>query len=160
MVAFPDGASDELLQFEEGGLGAEQAGHGGHTDLGRLGGVEDQRHDGRQELVAVNGGNRLQGEDDLRADSGGDGSGLGVRDQALDGRDQVGVAKGHQSHNHLGVGLGRLEGFVGHAGVLVDGVGLARAQFVGRAGDADQVAESQSDGTSQFPSFKKTNSFL
>ena len=151
LVAFPDGASDELLQLEEGGLGAEQGGDGSDTDFGGFSLVEDQGLDGGQELAAVDSGDRLQSEDDVRADSVGDGAALDVGNEALDSRDQVGVAQGHQSHNHLGVGLGRLEGFIGQTSILADGISLAGTQSVRVASDANQVAKSQSDGSSQFP---------
>ena len=57
-----------------------------------------------------------------------------MRNEALDSRDQVGVAQGHQSHDHLVVGLGGLESFVCHARILGAG-----AQSVGGASDHDQV---------------------
>ena len=57
-----------------------------------------------------------------------------MRNEALDSRDQVGVAQGHQSHDHLVVGLGVLESFVCHARILGAG-----AQSVGGASDHDQL---------------------
>ena len=87
----------------------------------------------------------------MRADSVRDGAALGVGNETLDGRDQIGVSQGHQSHNHLGVGLGGFESFVGHTRILGDGISLAGAQFVTGASNADQMTESQSDGSSQFP---------
>jgi hypothetical protein len=46
-------ASDQLLQLEESGMNAEQGGDGSDTDLGSLGGIEDQGEHSRQEVVAV-----------------------------------------------------------------------------------------------------------
>ena len=74
MITFPNGASDQLLQLEEGGLNAEQSGDGGNTDFGSFGGIEDQRENSGQELVAVNSGDGLQSEDDVRTDSVGNGA--------------------------------------------------------------------------------------
>jgi len=157
LVAFPNGASDQLLQLEESGLNAEQGGHGGNTDLGGLGGIEDQGENSRQELVAANCGDGLQSEDDVGAHGVRNGAALDVRNKTLNGRDQVGVTQSAQGNDHLGVGLCRFEGFIGHASVLVDGVGLAGTQFVATAGDANQMTESQSDGTSQFPIIYNSN---
>lgn len=105
MITFPNGASDQLLQLEEGGLNAEQSGDGGNTDFGSFGGIEDQRENSGQELVAVNSGDGLQSEDDVRADSVGNGAALDMRNKTLDGRDQVGVTQSAQGNDHLGVCL-------------------------------------------------------
>lgn len=132
-------------------MDTEQGGDGGNSDFGGFSGIEDQREDSRQEFVAVNGSNGLQSENDVRADGVRNGAALDVRDKTLDGGNQIGVAQRAQGNNHLGVGLGRFESFVRHASVLVDSVSFARTKSVGTAGDANEMTESQSDRTSQFP---------
>jgi hypothetical protein len=53
LIAFPNGAGDQLLQLEESGLNAEHGGDGADRDLGGLSGIEDQEKNSRKELVAV-----------------------------------------------------------------------------------------------------------
>ncbi len=97
LIAFPNGAGDQLLQLEESGLNAEHGGDGGDRDLGGLSGIEDQEKNSRQELIAVNCGDGLQRKHDVRAD--------GVRNKTPNGRDKVDVGRSAQGNDHLRVGL-------------------------------------------------------
>jgi hypothetical protein len=53
LIAFPNGAGDQLLQLEESGLNAEHGGDGADRDLGGLSGIEDQEKNSRKELVII-----------------------------------------------------------------------------------------------------------
>lgn len=150
-VALPDGGTDELLQFEESRLRSEKSGDGGNTDLGSFSDVQDQGHNSRQELVAVDLAEGSQGVDNLGTKSVRNGTRTSQREQTFDHGRQFGVAHGLQSDNLFWVGLGILESLLSHTAVLADGIGLARALFQGVASHADQVAERQSNGTTEFP---------
>ncbi len=144
LIVYPRGASDQLLQILENGLNAEQGGDGGG-----LGGIDDQGKNRRQEFVAINCGDRLQSENDVGADgvrNAGYAAALDVGNKTLNGRDQVGVTQSVQRNDNLGVGPCRLESFMGHVGVLVDG-----CRDAATAGNSNQITKNQSDSTSQFP---------
>jgi len=139
------------LKIEESGLGSEKGGYGSNTDLGSFSDVQDQRHNSRQELVTVDLTEGSKGVDDLGPESVRNGTGASQREQTFYHRRQFSVTHGLQGDNLLGVRLGILESLLGHTAVFADGVSLARALLKGVASHTDQMAERQSNGTTEFP---------
>ncbi len=84
------------------------------------------------------------------------GAALDVRNKTHNGRDQVGVQQCSIQRSSR-VGHCQLEGFIGYAGVVDDGVDLAGTQFIATARDANHITESQSDDISQFPILYNSN---
>lgn len=149
-VSLPQSIGDDLLEFQEAGLGIEDGGDGGDAHIRRFGLVQNDGHDSGQELVFVDEAQGSQGVDDVGAQSLRHHSALGVSDEAFDGRRDLGVGKSHQSHHLLLVSSRILEGFHSLATVLGHGVGSAGSS-IGETGQSYQVAERQADGSSQFP---------
>ena len=149
-VALPDGDGDELLQFQEGGFGGEDGGDGRDAHFGAFGHVQHDGHNSSQEFTAVVHSQRLQGVDDVGTQSVRHDAALGVGDEALDGRRDLGVVEGHQSDHLLRVGFGVFEGVESDAAVFVESISLARAVWVG-ACDSHQVTVRHGDGSLQFP---------
>lgn len=150
-VAFPHGHGDELLELQEAGLAVKDGGNSSDTNLGGFGHVQNDGHNSSKEFVLVGVGQRCHGIDDVRAEDVGNNSTFGVRDEALNGGWDLGVAEGQQSDHLFGVRFSIFEGFESDTGVFVKSIGFAWAVLVGRAGDSDQVAVSHSNGSSHFP---------
>ena len=153
-VALPNGGTGKLLQFDESGHRGEEGADGSNTNLGGFSDIQDERHNGRQELVAVGLAKGSQGVNDLGTKSVRNGTRAGHREQTFDHRWQLSVAHGLESDDLFGVGLGILEGIMRHTAVLADGVRLAWALFLCVASNSDQVAESKSNGTTELPKMK------
>jgi len=149
-VTFPKSTSNELLQFQERGVGLEHGSDGCDTDFSGFSWVQNDGHDNAEEFVLVHETQRCQGVDDMGTESLINSSVFGERDQAFDGRWNLGVAESHEGKHFLIVILSILESFNSDAAVFVDSVSFASSTLTG-AGESNQVAERQSDGGFQFP---------